>query len=76
MNLPGMSGSIGISNPATSSPINTSTTHQFEQSLQVFPVGVLDHDPTFPTTGDHPNLGIEPIAESPFDLQNSCIPYG
>ena len=48
--------------------------HQVEQSLQVLPVGILNHDPTLPATGDHPNLGIEPIAEGPFDLQNPRIP--
>lgn len=74
MNLPGLSGSTQISNPETIDPLNRSTTHQFEQSLQVLLVGVLNHNPTLPTTGDHPNLGIESVAEGPFDLQNACIP--
>ena len=74
MKLPSLSGSTRMSNPATRSRITKSTNHQVKQSLQVFPVGVLDHDPTLPTTGNHPNLGIEPVAESSFDLQNPCIP--
>ena len=74
MNLPGLSGSTQLSNPETINPLNRSTTHQFEQSLQVLPVGVLNHNPTLPTTGDHPNPGIESVAESPFNLQNARIP--
>ena len=72
--LPGLCASIRISNPVTRSRITRSTSHQVEQALQVFPVGVLNHDPTLPTTGIYPYLGIEPVAESLFDLQNPCIP--